>query len=68
VLVISSNGIIRFAPVLTGEGDSFYERHKPKVATGALCRFEWIGKNEGAGEWDKQKWYCEEWNVKPSSD
>lgn len=68
VLVISSNGIIRFAPVLTDEGDSFYERYQPKVATGALCRFEWDGEGEGAGEWDTQKWHCKEWNVKPSSD
>jgi probable phosphoglycerate mutase len=57
VLVVSSNGIIRFAPAMTGDIAHFYECHTPKVATGSISRFEWSGS----------AWQCEDWNVRPLS-
>lgn len=56
VLVVSSNGIIRFAPYITGDFHGFAQEHAIKVATGALCIFEQeLGHN----------WECKAWNVKP---
>ena len=57
VLVVSSNGIIRFAPYLTGDFDAFSTQHDIKVGTGNVCLFE---KNAG-----DQNWTCTFWNVKP---
>jgi probable phosphoglycerate mutase len=56
-LIVTSNGIIRFAPHLTGDFDGFANGHELKVATGAVCIFE---KDE-----DARFWTCREWNVKP---
>jgi 2,3-bisphosphoglycerate-dependent phosphoglycerate mutase len=55
VLVVTSNGIARFAPYLTGDFESFRTKHKIKIATGALCIFEYL---DG-------KWVCTGWNLKP---
>ena len=55
VLVVSSNGTIRFSPVLTDDYDSFCQTHDIKTPTGGICVFE----NRGDG------WKCREWNVKP---
>lgn len=55
VFVVSSNGTIRFAPVITGDYDSFCAQNDIKVATGGVCVFE----NDGSG------WKCAAWNVKP---
>jgi len=55
VLVVTSNGIARFAPYLTGDFAAFRRDHKLKISTGALCVF--------AHEADV--WKVEEWNVKP---
>lgn len=55
VLVVSSNGIIRFAPAITGDMAQFYQSHRPKVGTGSISRFEWSGV----------AWHCEEWNARP---
>lgn len=57
VLVVSSNGIIRFAPYLTGDFDSFSKQHDIKVGTGNVCVFE---KNE-----KDSNWTCVSWNIKP---
>lgn len=57
VMVVSSNGIIRFAPYLTGDFDKFKSENAIKVGTGCLCVFE---KNDG----DKN-WTCTLWNLKP---
>lgn len=57
VLIVSSNGIIRFAPYLTEDFASFAEHHDIKVATGGLCVFE---KHES-----EQHWRCIEWNTVP---
>ncbi len=57
VLIVSSNGIIRFAPYLTGNFDAFCKEHDIKVGTGCVCIFE-----RETGETD---WRCVAWNVKP---
>lgn len=57
VLVVSSNGIIRFAPYLTGDFKKFTAEHDIKVGTGSVCVFE---KKEG-----EKNWICTEWNTKP---
>ena len=55
ILVVTSNGIARFAPHITGDFDGFASKHDIKVSTGALCVFE----NNGSG------WICTGWNIKP---
>jgi probable phosphoglycerate mutase len=59
VLVVSSNGIIRFAPYLTGDFKAFTKERDIKVTTGGVCVFE---KNAG-----DPNWRCVEWNVKPKN-
>lgn len=54
VLAVSSNGIIRFAPYITGNYTDFCATHDIKVATGAVCIFEYNGTD----------WVCSEWNTK----
>lgn len=54
-LVVTSNGIARFAPHLTGDFEGFRERYAIKISTGALCVFE----HGGSG------WVCTAWNLKP---
>lgn len=54
ILVVSSNGVIRFAPYLTSDYDEFCKTHDIKVATGGVCIFEY--KND--------EWTSPEWNVK----
>lgn len=58
ILVITSNGIARFAPYLTGNFPVFAAKYGIKISTGALCIFE---KNATKDEWD-----CLQWNVKPN--
>ncbi len=55
ILVVTSNGIARFAPHIIGDFERFSSRHDIKVSTGALCVFE----NNGSG------WVCAGWNLKP---
>lgn len=57
VLVVSSNGIIRFAPHLTGDFEGFIRENDIKVTTGGVCVFE--------KEATDKYWKCTEWNVKP---
>lgn len=59
ILVVTSNGIARFAPYLTGDFNAFTTQHKIKLSTGALCVFEKIPSSPG--------WDCLQWNVKPSA-
>lgn len=56
-LLVSSNGVIRFAPYLTGNFDKFAQQYGIKVATGSVSIFEY---NEVSDSWD-----CLEWNAKP---
>lgn len=57
ILVVTSNGIARFSPYLTGNFDTFSSQHNIKISTGALCIFEKVASLE--------HWYCVKWNVKP---
>lgn len=57
VLVVTSNGIARFAPYLTGDFEAFRQKHAIKISTGALCLFE---NQSGTGAWA-----CTGWNIKP---
>lgn len=56
VLVVTSNGIARFAPHITGEFKSFRRNHSIKLSTGALA----ILKHER-----DSGWRVDAWNVKP---
>lgn len=55
VLVVTSNGIARFAPHITGDFDGFVARHPLKISTGAVCVLEYA---DG-------RWMVKEWNLKP---
>ena len=57
VMVVSSNGIIRFAPYLTGNFKKFSAEFDIKVGTGGVCILE---KEDG----DKH-WTVKEWGIKP---
>ena len=56
-LVVTSNGIARFAPYLTGDFATFSSQYEIKIVTGAVCIFE----NQNPSE----TWNCVAWNVKP---
>ncbi len=56
-LVITSNGIARFSPHLTGDFDHFILHQTLKIATGALCVLE---KKD-----TDHFWSIKEWNVRP---
>ncbi|MDD3669200.1 MAG: histidine phosphatase family protein [Alphaproteobacteria bacterium] len=58
LLAVSSNGIIRFAPCLTGDFEAFARNHDIKVGTGCVCVFE----KEPADA----NWTCTAWNLKPA--
>lgn len=57
VLVVTSNGIARFAPWLTGDFEAFSREFGIKVATGALCIFQ--------HQPPLSLWQCLAWNLKP---
>lgn len=59
ILVVTSNGIARFSPYLTGDFVAFAAKYGIKIATGALCVFE---KTQSSEHWD-----CLQWNVKPAN-
>lgn len=54
-MVVTSNGIARFAPYITDDFDAFAMAHDIKIGTGCLAIFRFDGA----------KWVCEEWNLKP---
>lgn len=56
VMVVTSNGIARFAPHITGDFDSFAQNHRIKISTGAVCVLQY-----GNG-----RWTVTDWNVKPT--
>jgi len=56
VLVVTSNGIARFAPHITEDFDSFAKQHKIKLKTGAL----WIL------EFSQGEWRVTDWNIVPN--
>ena len=55
VMVVTSNGIARFAPYLTGDFAGFARDYNIKLATGALAILE-----HGA-----TGWIVKEWNIRP---
>ena len=57
IMVVTSNGIARFAPHITNDFDGFLQSHSPKISTGAICVFT---HENGA-------WKLAEWNLKPTS-
>ena len=63
LLILTSNGIARFAPSLTGDFAAFARANPLKLAPGAygllICETE--GKAEKA-----PGWYCAGWNIRPA--
>ncbi|MDI1351531.1 MAG: histidine phosphatase family protein [bacterium] len=57
ILVVTSNGIARFAPYLTENFHTFTQQYPIKIATGALCILE----KKPAIDY----WQCIDWNIKP---
>jgi len=57
ILLVTSNGIARFAPYLTGDFGAFRTRYGIKMATGAVSLFEHKPPTE--------LWTCSFWNIKP---
>lgn len=57
ILVITSNGITRFAPHLTGDFEAFKDQHAIKISTGALCV---LNKIDSAPNWT-----VDGWNIRP---
>ncbi len=58
VMVVTSNGIARFAPYLTGDYSAFLTKYKPKLVTGAL----------GILLHDGTAWTVKDWNIRPAAD
>jgi len=54
-LVVSSTGIIRFAPYILEEIEFFFRKYQLKVSTGAVCFLEF---RHG-------RWSCTGWNIRP---
>lgn len=54
-LIVTSNGIARFAPHITGDFDGFRKEHSIKLSTGAL----------GILKCEDSVWKCEGWNIRP---
>jgi probable phosphoglycerate mutase len=55
ILVVTSNGIARFAPYLAGNFEEFAANNKIKLSTGAL----------GVLEREDGKWSIRHWNIRP---
>lgn len=55
ILVVTSNGIARFAPYLTGDFNAFKAQHGIKLSTGALAVFE--------NDHTSSLWHCCQWNA-----
>lgn len=56
VMVVTSNGIARFAPHITGDFQAFREKYPLKISTGAVCVLEF----------DSGRWAVKHWNAKPA--
>ena len=55
VMVVTSNGIARFAPHITDNFDAFKSHHTLKLSTGAL----------GIFTFDQSRWSAKDWNIRP---
>ena len=54
ILVVTSNGIARFSPYITGNFEAFIEKHSIKMKTGAVSCFEY----------QQSSWRISYWNQK----
>ena len=57
ILVVTSNGVARFAPHITGDFDGFKENHPLKLRTGAYGILTYTPDH---------KWIVKEWDRRPS--
>ena len=57
VLLVSSNGMIRFSPYIVENYKSFIQENNIKISTGGLCTFIKRKSDE--------YWVCDNWNIKP---
>ncbi|WP_319591931.1 histidine phosphatase family protein [uncultured Draconibacterium sp.] len=57
VMLVSSNGVIRLAPHITGDFKEFANNNEIKVSPGSVSLFEL--------KEDAEHWKCTEWNSKP---
>jgi len=55
ILIVTSNGIARFAPHITNEFEGFKKHHPLKLSTGAF----------GIIEHQEGQWTVQDWNIKP---
>jgi 2,3-bisphosphoglycerate-dependent phosphoglycerate mutase len=55
IMVVTSNGIARFAPYITGDFDNFADKNTIKISTGAVCVLQF----------DNGRWAIKDWNIKP---
>jgi len=55
VMVVTSNGIARFAPYITGDFDGFSAKYPLKISTGAVCVLEF----------ENGQWNIKGWNIRP---
>lgn len=56
VMVVTSNGIARFAPHITGDFEAFRQKHTLKISTGAVCVLQF----------ENGRWTVKDWNIKPT--
>lgn len=57
VLVVTSNGVARFAPHITDDYEGFLTRFEPKLATGAMGVLHFSQEDAG--------WEVVDWNIRP---
>lgn len=57
ILIVTSNGIARFAPILTGDLDGFCRDNNIKLSTGAYSIMD---------EGENESWSVTQWNIKPA--
>jgi 2,3-bisphosphoglycerate-dependent phosphoglycerate mutase len=55
ILVVTSNGVARFAPHITGNAPALQQQHRLKLATGALAMLEH----------SESSWRVRGWNITP---
>ena len=61
VLVVTSNGIARFSPILAGDLEEWVNKgHSLKMGTGSISIFRQVGRAEA-----EKKWQVEMWNQNP---
>lgn len=56
VMVVTSNGIARFAPHITEDFEAFRVKHPLKISTGAVCVLKF----------ENGRWAVQDWNIKPT--